>query len=277
MDDRITATIILDSVSPKGARIVTAKWTFPRFILAECNTHRLFSRNAASSRAIPSARLISIVEDSPFVPIAFTRNQRGMQGGALEETADEEARRIWLEASRSMAGYAKQLSELQVHKQHANRLLEPFLYTTYLVTATEWDNFFLQRASEHAQPEFAELAYKMLAALNESEPVRRTEHIPFGDQMPEDLDNLPKYKVAVARCARVSYDNFDGTRNIERDLDLYERLSNDRHLSPLEHVAFAFFEDPYKRSDNFVGWMSYRKRYFGTFPKDERIIRRGVA
>ena len=54
-----SARILLDSLSPSGARLTTMEVRYPRFIHSEMMTHRVFSRNAASSRAIPIKKMIA--------------------------------------------------------------------------------------------------------------------------------------------------------------------------------------------------------------------------
>lgn len=89
--------ILADSISEAGDRLTTMEVTFPRLVLAEFNTHRVFSRNSASSRAIPVAKQLRRVLDDPFVPEKFGRNQAGMQSFAwLDGLKHDEALRIWL-------------------------------------------------------------------------------------------------------------------------------------------------------------------------------------
>ena len=137
-----TARVLLDSVSPAGVRLTTLEVTFPRFVLAEFNTHRVFSRSSASSRAVPTSKLIERVEDDPVLPIEWGRNKAGMSAAELLSGDEEtEAKRLWLEARDAAVMVARQLHELKVHKQALNRLLEPFLWHTVIVTSTEWENF----------------------------------------------------------------------------------------------------------------------------------------
>ena len=76
----ISAKIIADSKCPRGHRLTTFIVTFPRIVLAEFNTHRMFSRNSASSRAIPFKRMVKMLEENPFIPIAWQKDHKGMQG-----------------------------------------------------------------------------------------------------------------------------------------------------------------------------------------------------
>src|SRR6185369_7117160 len=76
----IKAEIVADSINEKGNRITSFIVTFPRIILAEKNTHRVFSRNSASSRAIPFPKMVKSVRENPFIPIAWQKDHKGMQG-----------------------------------------------------------------------------------------------------------------------------------------------------------------------------------------------------
>src|SRR3954452_23556453 len=148
------AKILKDSISAAGARLTTFEVTIPRIVLAEFNTHRVFSRNSASSRAIPVAKSIEMVEDDPFVPEVFAANQKGMQGDdPLDARNEAEAARVWHDALFDAIFHAKKLEELGLHKALANRILEPFKWHTIIVTATEWDNFFALRTDSNAQYE----------------------------------------------------------------------------------------------------------------------------
>lgn len=252
------AKVLADSVSPDGVRLTTLQVTFPRFVLAEFNTHRMFSRNSASSRAIPVEKRIAMIEEDPFIPEQFGKNQKGMQAHSLLEERDAAiAKDIWFVAVESAISKARGLARLGVHKQLANRLLEPFAWHTCIVTATEWSNFFALRCNPDAQPEIRKAAELMRDAMAASEP-RRLEyddwHLPLVDDengmMPEIKTFIDENaaltesetwsllcKISVARCARVSYLTHDGRRDPQADLELYERLVKSGHMSPLEHVA----------------------------------------
>lgn len=264
------AKVILDSVSPAGHRLTTLEVQFPRFVLAELNTHRVFSRNSASSRAVPIAKMIDRVKNDPVYPREWGKNKSGMQA---DETLDEYVERIamleWQVARDNAVEQAEQLANLGAHKQIVNRLLEPFLWHTVLVTSTEWDNFFEQRLSPNAQPEMQETARQMKAAIDGSEP-HYTEygrwHAPFMNavNLPAEIHDL---RISVARCARVSYLQHDGTHDEAKDLALFEKLIAGKHLSPFEHVArpsnqehFDGIYTPQFKSDeaNFKGWRQAR-------------------
>jgi thymidylate synthase ThyX len=255
-----SARVLLDSVAPNGVRLTTLEVTFPRFVLAEFNTHRSLSRNSASSRAVPTAKLIERVERDPVLPLEWGRNKAGMSAAeVLSGDEAESAGAIWLRARDAAVAHARELVELKVHKQELNRILEPFLWHTVIVSATEWSNFFELRCSPNAQPEIREAAARMRGAMASSsiEPISIGEwHTPLVQPDEYELDLETRKKVSAARCARVSYLTHGGVREIEKDLDLYERLRRDRHLSPFEHVATPSEDDgPHA---NFCGWIQMR-------------------
>lgn len=276
--------ILCDSIA-YGTRLTTFMVTMPRFLLAEFNTHRRLSRNSASSRAIPVEKRIAMLESEPFVPEAFQQNIRGMQAGEiLNPIAQAAAKRIWIQASKAAIRYAKLLAKLNVHKQWANRLLEPFAWHTVICTATEWENFFNLRVHPDAQPEIQIVAKMMRDAMNASKPTTLLEgewHIPFitEEDINEACDNPTctvddewLVKLSVARCARVSYLTHDtNKRDVKADLALHDRLQASGHMSPFEHcaqVVKAFKPDD---ASNFeYPWKQYRK-----FLPGEAIYRGG--
>jgi len=258
------AKIIEDSVNKFGNRLTTFEVTFPRIVLAELNTHRMFSRNSASSRAIPVEKMINRVIDDPFIPIHWGKNQPGMKADEqIGELEQAEACRVWLEARNGAVRRVKKLIDVGVHKQIANRLLEPFLWHTTIITATEYGNFFNQRCHPDAQPEIRKIAEMMKDLYFFQEPYKRAFHLPYiqAEDCVFDLEILKK--VSVARCARVSYLTHDGKRDIEKDIELHNKLITGQHMSPFEHVATADNQDKDKWYGNFKGWVQYRKRISG--------------
>ena len=241
----IDAKVILSSVNPDGQRLVTAILRYPRWLHAEIMTHRAFSRNAASSRAIPVRKILEMVQHTPAMPEFWGSEKPGMQSGASLSAEDADAcASTWHRAAEAAVSFARELLGAGLHKSLVNRLLEPWMPYTVLVSATSWDNFFALRAHKDAMPEFQILAYRMLDQYLNTPPQRLDWgqwHIPFGTQMPEGLDHETKLKVAVARCARLSYLTYDGEMDIEKDLTLYHRLmeAEPLHASPAEHVAKA--------------------------------------
>lgn len=261
-----SARILADHLAPSDSRLTTFEVTFPRIVLAEFNTHRVLSRNSASSRAIPVEKMLARVEADPFVPTYWGKNQKGMQA---EQELDERERRIadglWEGAKLDAVTNARRLLDLGVHKQLVNRLLEPFMWQTVIVTATEWKNFFALRNHSDAQPEIREIASRMEELYRSNTP----KEIPTGYwHMPllEDMETLraegyteEQLKlISVGRCARVSYLTHDGKRDPKADLDLCKRLQASGHMSPFEHVAMA--RGSKIESGNFRGWTQLRKR-----------------
>jgi thymidylate synthase ThyX len=256
------ASVVLDSVSPAGVRLTTIEVTLHRFVLAELNTHRVFSRNSASSRAVPTPKQLQRLLDDPAVPVEFGTNQRGMQAGEPLTGADHDAAlATWLEARDHAVEAARTLFDLGVHKQVVNRILEPFMWHTVIVTATDWDGFWQQRCSPLAQPEIRVAAEAMRAAYDASEPVPVPVggwHTPYVRDDEADLDLEVKKRIAAARCARVSYLTHDGRRDLAADETLYERLvsADPAHWSPLEHVATP--ADAETVPGNYRGWAQLR-------------------
>jgi thymidylate synthase ThyX len=261
------AQIIADSVSPVGVRLTTMQVTFPRIVLPEWNTHRDLSRNSQSSRARPLAKTIADVLADPFIPDEWGRNQSGMQAGSEIDDPDAvEAR--WRAALSDMVGHAQFLGELGVHKQLANRLLEPFMWHTVLCTATNWANLFALRVHPDAQPEIRRAARLALRAYLDSSPrpVGYDEwHLPLlsADELTEARRDPRRWRqISTGRCARVSYLTHLGARDLGADVELHGRLLDSRHLSPFEHVARPL--PPSEggaegMSGNFRGWHQYRK------------------
>lgn len=256
-----SARVLLDSVSPAGVRLATLEVTFPRFVLSEFNTHRTFSRNSASSRAVPTNKLLEKVANTPVLPLEWGRNKAGMSADdVLTREEEERAKAIWLSARDCAVKHARELAELKVHKQELNRILEPFLWHTVIVTSTEWDNFFTLRCAPTAQPEIREAAMRMRAALDAStpRPVAYGEwHLPLVQDDERTLDIETHKKISAARCARVSYLTHGGTREIEKDIELHDRLKRERHLSPFEHVATPAHDARFYA--NVRGWHQMRR------------------
>lgn len=260
-----SARVLADSVSPRGHRLTTVEATMHRFVLAEFNTHRVFSRNSASSRAIPVERQLRRVADDPAWPLVWPREQRGMQGGdELDGDARADAEQLFADAHRQITDLVDDYlhrhpdTTTRLHKSLINRLLEPFMWHTVIVSATDWDGFVAQRVSSLAQPEIHATAAAIRAAVDGSEP-REIDygqwHTPFADEQPQER----ALQVSTARCARVSYHTHDGVVDVDADLRLFARLTSadPMHASPLEHQATpapAALHAP----GNFTGWVQHR-------------------
>jgi hypothetical protein len=254
------AEVLLDSINPAGQRLTTFALRFPRFVLSEFNTHRMFSRNAASSRAIPTTKLMQQLREDPVLPVEWGRNQAGMQAReVLDVAGGRAAQDAWLAARDAALEHAEQLRTTGVHKQIVNRVLEPWMWASVIVSSTTYVNFFTLRCHPDAQPEIKRLADLMRAAFAASTPVTRAAgewHLPFVGADDADLSNEERKQVSVARCARVSYLTHVGTRDIAADKVLHQRLLDAGHWSPFEHVAMATPGE--ERFNNFSGWQAYR-------------------
>lgn len=264
-----SAKIIADSVSVAGDRLTTMEVCFPRMVLSEFNTHRMFSRNSASSRAIPFIKQVERILASPFVPEYWGLHQSGMQASKQADKKTQElAKQEWLRARSEAVAHAILFNDLGLHKQLINRLLEPFMWHTVIVTATEWSNFFALRAHPDAQPEIRRIAELMQTAYTESTPKKLKDdqwHLPL--IQPDEYDGVfekseDARKISAARCARVSYLTHEGKRDLKADLTLYKRLTDGGHMSPLEHAARPLTTAERKENEwrgNFKGWMQLRK------------------
>jgi hypothetical protein len=337
------AKVLADSISEYGHRLTTLEVTFPRCVLAEFNTHRMFSRNSASSRAIPVVKQLRLIMAAPFVPDQFGANQAGMQSSRnLQGRQHVEAEVIWLQGRNRAVVTALQLllgqelfskhfpqltqgqeatsrilqtwlaenaawltqlaagkldgevaaGALNVHKQLVNRVLEPYMWHTVIVTSTEWSNFFALRTDEAAQRQIRIAAVLMEQAIERNRPSLRLEHqwhLPLVAHDPDDptsdyaewlADPDPQFwaQVSAARCARVSYLTHDGKRDTAKDLELYQRLVSSGHMSPLEHVARPMTPPEMEGnpwSGNFHGWHQFRKDvpYENDFSRVHRALK----
>lgn len=291
--NQISAQIIADSINWTGDRCTTFVLVMPRIVLAEFNTHRAISKNSASSRAIPFHKMLEKVQQTPFIPIRWMKEHKGMQGTEYftDESDEKELEIRWLTARNAAVEMAVALSDRGVTKQFCNRLLEPYLYHTVIATGTEWENFFALRAHDQAEIHIQDLAYKMLKEYNESTPKTLANgeyHIPFGDNLDEErikalIASSPqvesdwhnpileaKVKIATARCARISYNNFEGKDDYAADIKLHDSLSSSGHWSPFEHCAEAVLVGA---RSNLRGFRQYRKNFAGENKKDPRVLK----
>lgn len=290
----ISARILADSYSLRTrSRLTTFEVRYPRFMHAELMTHRMLSRNAASSRAIPMSKAIQAVIDDPAMPLVWGSNKPGMQAGA-ELTGDDLrlAKESWLEARDYAVAYARDLEAIGLHKQHGSRIIEPWSHITVIVSATDWANFYQLRRDVMALPEFKALADLMYSIHRKSKPTlmdgrigiwgwhlplvtddERTELETIVRDAPEQCEGQPHpaIKVSIGRCARVSYLTHDGKRDYFADMELHDRLSTSGHWSPFEHAARTLeaagvgkatesrWYSQERKSGNFTGWEQYRK------------------
>lgn len=276
----IETKILLDSITEGGSRLTTWELTYHRMFHAEVMTHREFSRNAASSRAIPASKLRKRVIDNPAVPVHWGANQKGMQ--ALTEVADPvAAREWWLRGRDLMVKHHEEGEQLGLHKQIVNRTIEPWMMITIICSMTSPANLFYLRHHKDAEPGFQKLASLMRSDYYESTPKYLSPgewHTPLVSS--EDVgpanglvaqggpgfDSTSELirKISTGRCARVSYLTHDGKRDLLEDIRLHDQLAataslgaEPMHASPFEHVAQAV--GGRQRIGNFEGWKQYRK------------------
>ena len=292
----IKAKVIAHSRAPGLPDLITLECRYPRMIHSEFMTHRVFSRNASSSRAIPIDRMIQDVIDDPAMPVSWGSNKPGMQAGeecanpitlwtddSFEGRWDVAAEEAWLVARNEAVEAARAFSNAGYHKQIVNRLLEPFGHISVVVTASEWQNFFDLRCHPDADPTMCALAEAMRDAIEGSTPNTWDDayHLPYVGQSDWDWaydENrvngtecfAPLAMISAARCARVSYLNHDGTNpDIEKDLKLAKTLLESKHMSPFEHQAQAVDHNnsaigiwppvSTPAPSNLVGWIQHRK------------------
>lgn len=286
----IQTRIIADSTNWLGTRVTSLVLVYPRYIHSEFMTHRVFSKNSASSRAIKVDRLIDEVKNNTVLP-KWTKEQKGMKGELIkDEILIDTLNLDWISARDTAIGEAGAFREKGVHKQHANRILEPFQHITIICTGTDWDNFFELRDHPDAMPEIQDLAQAIKLELLGSKPVYLEPgewHIPFGDKFNDEeliersykelyngqnwevatkktsiVEDVlkTKLKVATARCARISYLTFDGVMDIEKDLSLYDKLLSQepKHYSPTEHICRVPNESELK---NFKSYYSIDNKF----------------
>jgi len=264
------AKILADSLHPNGSRLTTFELTYPRFVHSELMTHRKFSRNSASSRAIPTKVLLRQVKDTPVIPIHWGALQKGMQAfKELKGHPQSECRRRWMDARDFALFCAEQMLELGLHKQIVNRLLEPWMWITVIVTSDERGlaNWFKLRCHPDAEPHINLLANLMRDVYDNNTVVRRELaigdwHLPFINDAELDFygteDCVHK---SVARCARGSYLQHNGYFEFADDVKLGKKLSEVGHWSAFEHQAKC--TDGGAPSNFVSGWLQNRKLYLG--------------
>ena len=295
--DLITARVLADSISPAGIRMTTMEIEYPRFILAELNTHRMLSKNSASSRAIPVTAMHQHIRANGAGPVFWGKNQSGMQ--AKEELTGPDksmAEYLWANARESAVMYAKEMADLGLHKQITNRVTEPWMVMKTVISGTEWANFFWLRNHPDAQPEIKALAEAMTVAYTTHLPVLLAPgewHLPYitiaryvpTDELQYFDENFNRLSLEDAKiisascCAQVSYRKNDPT--FEKAFKIWEQLiENDPvHASPIEHQATPMDVDSMCRfepetwqpgvshvsansdlwSGNLRGWIQHRK------------------
>lgn len=290
----ISAKVVKDSISPQGIRITTLELEYPRIVHQELLTHRVFSRNSASSRAIPVSKVIELVESNPAMPVHWGKNQAGMQAKEeLDELNKESVRQLWLEAAKQAVSIAKVMADIGAHKQVVNRLLEPFQHMKVVVTSTEWANWDWLRDHPDADPTIHALAKEMKRVRNESNPEELFYgewHLPYVHSERSKIYAERNYfdehggpitleqarMISASCCAQTSYRKQDGS--LEKAEDIFKKLveSEPCHASPVEHqatpieysdIAMEIFQEGVTHRDknwdlwsaNFRGWVQFRQ------------------
>jgi thymidylate synthase ThyX len=279
-----SAKIVLDSIGPNGVRLTTFELTYPRFIHSELMTHRMLSRNSASSRAIPVEKLLKRIEDDPALPVWWGKNQSGMQ--AAEELTGHELGNVqhaWHDLRFTVLQAVRRLGELGLHKQIANRPVEAWMPITVIVTATHWSNLRALRVSPQAQPEFNDVMKKAFALFDKSTPqvlAAGRWHLPYVTGFDETqfsgsdgATDTGLCMISAGRCAAVSYLNQD-KRDVPADIERAHKLMGNGHMSPFEHIAKALTKDEWQAYalavagrwihegvpvGNLWGWKQFRK------------------
>ncbi len=293
----VSAKIIADSINPRGTRITTFELIYPRIVHSELMTHRMFSRNSASSRAIPGKTMLELIESDPAMPEHWGKNQSGMQ--ASEELSDIKkaaVKALWLTAVDEVVAIAKVMNDLGAHKQVSNRITEFAQHMKVVVTATDgaYENWFWLRDHKEADPTIAKLASEMKVAYDESEPESLEYgqwHLPYvktelwynKDLVPQSLQKYydeegneitieQALMISASCCAQVSYRKSDGS--LEKAEVVFKRLidSEPVHASPVEHQAMCFDDTYYwpvgtthrdkegtYYSGNLKDWIQYRQ------------------
>lgn len=255
----MSATIIADSISPDGERMTTMEIEYPRFILAELNTHRMLSKNSASSRAIPVATMHDTIRAQPAVPVFWGKNQAGMQAKEeLDLPNRSMSNYIWHIAKDMALRFAHELYNQGAHKQIVNRITEPWMMMKTVISGTEWANFYHLRDHEDAQPEIRELAHTMYLAHTASipQPLNPGEwHVPYistnrnsdtgelhySDAAGREITADDALIISASCCAQVSYRKNDDS--LEKAQKIFNQLiySKPAHASPVEHQATPLY------------------------------------
>jgi len=253
----ITAKIIADSINSRGTRITTFELEYPRIVHGELMTHRVFSRNAASSRAIPVNTMLDLIEANPAMPSHWGKNQAGMQAKEeLDDLTKDATKGVWLSACKDAVAHSRVMNDMGVHKQVVNRLTEAYQHMKVVLTGTDFANWFWLRDHADADPTIAELAGRMQMAYNRSTPEWLREgqwHLPyvnhtttrttqkyFDTNAQDEITLEQALMISSSSAAQVSYRKTDGS--LEKAQMVYDRLVNSTpvHASPFEHCAMCF-------------------------------------
>jgi len=263
----IWAEVVKDSINKFGDRVTTFRLHYHRYIHSEFMTHRMVSKNASSSRAIPVHEQLETVAESPAMPTHWGLNEPGMQSSKEGDilVANMPPAEAWKSVAEIVSAASKDFWQdgKGYHKQIVNRLAEPFTFMNVVATATDWENFFWLRVHPDAQPEIAELARCMYEAREASEPLLLFEgewHLPYVDQFRDntgllhycDYDGEELYtleeaqKISASCCAQASYRKLD--QSLDKAISLFDRLAGGEplHASPFEHPCTPYADEEYR-------------------------------
>lgn len=282
--DRVSsAKVICASMGPTGVPLFTLRLRYPRIIHAELMTHRMLTKSTASSRAIPTSVMLEILEEDPARFVSWGKNKSGMS--SIEDIGEQEstlADLLWSMLRKHTMETVRALHGLKVHKQLANRPLEPFSKITCVISGTEWSNFEALRVNPDAQPEFHNLARQIRDVLRDTIFDRLDDgayHLPFVTNAPDEAE-LRKLSVqdqiacSVARCARETYGKSLDQKSAKDELRVYNDLLRAGHMAPFEHVGQACTKERWESAaraaaeewvlrrvpvGNFWGWLQHRK------------------
>ena len=238
---KIKAEIVADSVNQQGDRLTSLLITFPRILLSEINTHRMLSKNTSSSRAIPFHKMVKAIQENPFIPIAWQKEHTGMQGYDYFNVEESKInRQVWLEARDSAVENAQQIHNYEITKQLANRLLEPFMWTTMLITGSKegWDNFFNLRC-----PQYQPVANVLKTFRSKKDAIRR---FPSAAELTEInwfKNNKGQAEIHMMALAECIYDAMNEStpkqlRAGEWHIPMRDKIDNDILLDTLEDGNF---------------------------------------
>lgn len=255
----ISVTVLADSIALNGKRMTSFEFVYHRLFHSEAMTHRLPSKNASSTRAVPLKKAVEYTNDNPAVPVFWGKNKPGMM--ATEPLVGEElkkAQELWELGRKQASELVLEFEKIGLHKQIAGRPLETYSMIKVVCSGTDWGNLLWLRDDEEAQPEFAELAACIREALKESVPVRlhRGEwHLPYIDSR-RDTDGVLRYydsdgneltveeakQISASCCAQVSYRNLNESK--EKAIEIYHKLvgARKKHASPFEHQATPIYD-----------------------------------
>lgn len=235
-----------------GVPVRTFILEYPRYIHSQVMTHRIFSRNATSSRAIKLEKMLKGLDKNFVIPKYWGAKQRGMQAySQIAPHTQSEAIHVWYEAYKNARRSALALDQLGVHQQVVNRLLEPFMIIRVMLTGDDFDNFLKLRTAHDSQPEIQELALKMQDCIKRAPKAKVSDvHLPY-----------PDYTVAqnIAAAAFISYNN-PPSNDVVKCERMLHKLMADGHESPSEHVVYEGVKNT-KYCNLMAGRMQFRQDY----------------